>query len=400
MQDHKHSQAGAGRPAAADSLAQARAQVSVPVAIPEGRRVLAEEYDVALLDLDGVVYSGSSAVAGAVPALAAARRAGLRLAFVTNNASRPPSAIAAQLAGLGVPARPQDVITSAQAAASLLADRLPPGAPVLVAGGIGLRLALHDKGLRPVSTAAERPVAVVQGFAPDISYGLLAEAALAIRAGALFVAANTDPTLPTPRGPQPGNGSLVQVIVVATGTLPIVAGKPEPPLHAEAIARTGARHPLVVGDRLDTDIEGAVRAGADSLLVLTGVSGPVDLLLAPARQRPTYLAAALGGLLERQPVIGPVRARGDGQDGGDGGAGGDGRAAAAAFRCGGWTASRGPGGEPLELSGSGEPIDGLRALCAAAWSADPAAEITAGMVQPALSALGYGGADRPAPAAV
>jgi HAD superfamily hydrolase (TIGR01450 family) len=324
---------------------------------------LCSAYDVGLVDLDGVIYTGQSAVPGAVSALAAARAAGLRLAFVTNNASRSPSAIAGQLSALGVTARAADVVTSAQAAASLIASRVPAGARVLVAGGIGLRLALRERGLRPVSTAAEGPAAVVQGYAPDLSYALLAEAALAVRAGALFVASNADATLPTARGLQPGNGSLLKVTETATGVRPLVAGKPEPPLHAEALARTGARRPLVIGDRLDTDIEGAERAGADSLLVLTGVSSPADAVLAPPERRPAFLAADLGGLLVAHPAVTT-----------DGGA----------FRCGGWTVrfarghagsgrvpGRGAAGPTAQAEGSGDPADGLRALCAAAW-AEPA----------------------------
>jgi len=309
-------------------------------------RPLSDVYDVALLDLDGVVYMGGAAVDGATQALAEARRRGMRLAFVTNNASRSPSAIAAQLNRLGVPAVQTEIVTSAQAAARLLAERLPAGAPVLVVGGIGLRLALRERGLRPVSTALDRPAAVVQGYAPDIGYPLLAEGGLAVRAGAWFVAANADLTLPTPRGLQPGNGSLVQVIATATGQRPVVAGKPEPPLHAEAVARSGARHPLVVGDRLDTDIESAVRSGADSLLVLTGVTRPLDAVLASARHRPTYLAESLTGLLGPHPE---VTVTGD------------------TFCCDGWRAIA-TGGQ-VALSGSGAAIDGLRALCAAAWSA-------------------------------
>jgi glycerol-1-phosphatase len=315
-------------------------------------------YDAALLDLDGVIYTSQSAVPGAVSVLHAARDAGLPLAFVTNNASRSPSAIAAQLTGLGVAATAAEVVTSAQAAARLIASRIPAGSAVLVAGGTGLRLALREHGLRPVSTAADHPAAVVQGYAPDLSYSLLAEAALAIRAGAWFVASNGDATLPTARGLQPGNGSLVRAIETATGVHAEVAGKPEPPLHAEAITRTGARHPLVVGDRLDTDIAGAVRAGADSLLVLTGVTGPADAVLAPPQRRPVFLAADLGGLLDVHPAVT--------RDG-------------AYFRCGGWTsrltAGAGDGGDtsaapaPVpEVTGAGNPLDGLRAVCAAAWS--------------------------------
>lgn len=330
---------------------------------PRGHaRPLSETYDVALLDLDGVIYLGGTGIPGAPQALTEARRRGMRLAFVTNNAARSPAAIAQQLTRLGVSASPADLVTSAQAAARLIADRLPRGSAVLVAGGIGLRLALREHGLRPVSTAAERPAAVVQGYAPDISYALLAEAAEAIRGGAWYVASNADATLPSSRGPLPGNGSLVQLIVTATGRQPVVAGKPEPPLHAEAVRRTGARRPLVVGDRLDTDIEGAVRAGADSMLVLTGVSQPADAVLAPPHCRPVYLATDLNGLLEPHPDV---------------------TAADGAFSCGGWAVRL---TSELEVSGAGRPIDGLRALCAAAWSADA---VTAEMVHSAVAKLGF-----------
>jgi glycerol-1-phosphatase len=304
-------------------------------------------YDVALLDLDGVVYLGGTAIPGAAQALCKAQAAGMRLAYVTNNAFRTPAAIAALLTSFGAPATVQDVVTSAQAAARLLAERLPAGAPVLVVGGSGLRMALRERGLRPVSTALDRPQAVVQGYSPDVSYSMLAEGGLAVAAGALFVASNGDLTLPGRRGSQPGNGALIQVIATATGVQPVVAGKPEPPLHQESVLRTGAKHPLVVGDRLDTDIEGAHRVGADSLLVLTGVTGPAEAVLAPPSQRPTYLAEDLAGLLEPHPGV----KRGDGT-----------------FSCGGWTVRR--NGDELELSGDGERIDGLRALCAAAWATE------------------------------
>ena len=259
----------------ADGNAQQQQQQPALKDCPEP---LSSHYDVALLDLDGVVYLGGSAIPGVAEALGQAAAAGMRLAFVTNNAFRTPSAIAAQLTGLGVQASAGDIVTSAQAAARLLAERLPAGSAVLVIGGSGLRIAVRERGLRPVSVAAAKPAAVVQGYAPDVDYSHLAEGTLAVQAGALFVASNADATLPTPRGRHPGNGSMVQVIANATGVRPLVAGKPEPPMHAESVQRTGARRPLVVGDRLDTDIEGACRVGADSLLVLTGVSKPADVL--------------------------------------------------------------------------------------------------------------------------
>src|SRR5258708_5297778 len=195
---------------AARTAAAADAAPAVP--LTPGQRPPAASYDVALLDLDGVVYSGPDPIGGAVDALAAAREAGLRIAFVTNNASRSPSAIAEHLTRLGVPARSADVVTSAQAAATLIANRFPPGSAVLVAGSNGLRLAVRERGLRPVSLAADHPVAVVQGYAPDMNYGLLAEAGVAGRDGALFLGTNPRPTPPPPPGPQPATPSPPQVI--------------------------------------------------------------------------------------------------------------------------------------------------------------------------------------------
>src|SRR5690606_29947175 len=310
-------------------------------------RPLSEAYDVALLDLDGVVYVGSRPVPAAAESLAKARAAGQRLAFVTNNASRTPSAVAALLTDVGVPAEADDVVTSAQAAARLLAE--------------GLRRAVGAHGLRRVSTAAGRPPAVVQGYHPGLGYGLLAEGAKAVAMGALFVGSNGDLTIPGGDGPpQPGNGALLRVISAATGVEPIVTGKPERPLHQESILRTGARRPLVVGDRLDTDIEGANNGNADSLLVFTGVTDPLQALTAPPHRRPTYLAPDLTGLLVPHPEV--VR---------DGGG----------HRCGGWTARR--DGGTFTLEGTGDPYDGLRALAAAAWetATPPPAESLAGALE-------------------
>jgi HAD superfamily hydrolase (TIGR01450 family) len=271
-------------------------------------QALTEHHDVLLLDLDGVVYVGPHAVPGAPEALAQARSSGVRLAFVTNNAARPPEVVARHLSELGVEAQPADVVTSAQAAASMLAAELPGGARVLAIGGEGLRQALTARGLVPVTSADDGPVAVVQGFAPETSWTMLLEACVGVSAGLPWVATNTDLTIPTTRGTAPGNGALVQVVRTATGATPRVAGKPFRPLMDESCVRTGARRALVVGDRLDTDIAGAHAAGLPSLLVLTGITGAQELLGAPPQQRPTYLAADLFGL--HRPHTAPRRENG------------------------------------------------------------------------------------------
>ncbi|MFG2625735.1 HAD hydrolase-like protein [Streptomyces sp. NPDC048473] len=307
---------------------------------------LNEAYDTALLDLDGVVYAGGHAIVHAVDSLGTARDGGMHLAYVTNNALRTPAAVAEHLTELGVPAESADVITSAQAVARLMADQLPAGARVLVVGGEGLRVALRERGLVPVESADDEPVAVAQGYGgPDMTWGRFAEAAYAIARGVPWFASNTDLTIPSARGIAPGNGAAVEVVRIATGAEPQVAGKPLPPMHRETVLRTGAERPLVVGDRLDTDIEGAFNGGVDSLLVLTGVTDAAQLVAAGPKHRPTYVDADLRGLLTGQPE---VTRTGDG------------------FGCGGWTAS--VRGDDLVLEGDGDTLDGLRALCGAAWS--------------------------------
>ncbi|MFI2373260.1 HAD-IIA family hydrolase [Streptomyces sp. NPDC018833] len=307
---------------------------------------LSEAYDTALLDLDGVVYAGGEAIAYAVESLATARAGGMHLAYVTNNALRTPDAVAAHLTELGIPTAADDVITSAQAVARLISEQVPAGSRVLVVGGEGLRVALRERGLEPVESADDGPVAVVQGYGgPDLAWGRFAEACYAIARGVPWFASNTDLTIPGARGIAPGNGAAVEVVRIATGAEPRIAGKPLPPMHRETILRTGAERPLVVGDRLDTDIEGAFNGGVDSLLVLTGVTDAAQLLAAVPSHRPTYIDADLRGMLTSQPEV----TEADGE-----------------LRCGGWSAA--VRGDELVLDGEGTPLDGLRALCGAAWT--------------------------------
>lgn len=265
--------------------------------------VLWDAYDVALLDLDGVVYIGSRAVSGAPEHLAKAGAAGLRLAYVTNNASRTPDTVARHLRLLGISVRDEEVVTSAQAAARLLQERLPAGAAVFVIGGTGLHVALAELGLRPVQDPDDGPVAVVSGFSADVRWGTVIDGAILVRNGLPWVASNTDLTVPTAHGPGPGNGALVGVVATFAKRRPVVAGKPEKPLFEETVRRVGGRRPLVVGDRLDTDIEGARRVGYDSLLVMTGVTDVEALVSAAPEMRPSYVGADLGALSRPQPAV-------------------------------------------------------------------------------------------------
>ncbi|HLR98772.1 MAG TPA: HAD-IIA family hydrolase [Mycolicibacillus parakoreensis] len=254
---------------------------------------LLDAHDCLLLDLDGTVFRGHRPTEGAVEAL---RTAPARALFVTNNASRSAAQVADHLRELGFEAAAEDVVTSAQSAAHLLSRRLEPGAPVLVVGTDSLAAEIRAVGLTPVRRFAEDPVAVVQGHSPDTGWAQLAEAALAVRSGALWVASNVDRTLPSERGLLPGNGAMVAALRAATDTDPQVAGKPAPTLLTDALARGRFASPLVVGDRLDTDIAGANASGLPSLMVLTGVNSARDAVFADPDQRPTYLGADLRAL--------------------------------------------------------------------------------------------------------
>jgi HAD superfamily hydrolase (TIGR01450 family) len=254
---------------------------------------LAQQHDCLLLDLDGTVFRGQQATEGSVETLASVTG---RALFVTNNASRAPGDVAKHLNEMGFVAHADDVVTSAQSAAKLLASQLPSGARVLVIGTDALADEVSNVGLVPVREATEDPAAVVQGHSPETGWANLAEAALAIRSGATWVAANVDRTLPSERGLLPGNGSMVAALRTATDQDPQVAGKPEPTLLNDALARGRFESPLVVGDRLDTDISGANAAGLPSLMVLTGVSTAPEMVRAVPRERPDYLGADLRSL--------------------------------------------------------------------------------------------------------
>nr|WP_268742040.1 HAD-IIA family hydrolase [Mycolicibacter sinensis] len=246
------------------------------------------------MDLDGTVFRGGEPTVGAVETLAELPS---RALFITNNSSRGADEVAAHLNRLGFTAAAEDVATSAQIAAHLLAEQLPAGSRVLVVGTESLAAEIAAAGLEPVRLASDEPAAVVQGLSTETGWAQLAEAALAIRAGAMWMTTNVDKTLPSERGLLPGNGSMVAALRAATDAEPQVAGKPGPALLTEALTRGEFYAPLVVGDRLDTDIAAANAAALPSLMVLTGVNSARDAVGAVAEQRPTYIGHDLRALL-------------------------------------------------------------------------------------------------------
>ncbi|WP_245155220.1 HAD-IIA family hydrolase [Nocardioides sp. 1609] len=312
--------------------------------LSESLSPLAETYDLAMLDLDGVVYVGPDAVPGAADHLAEVRTGGMRLAFITNNAARPPSTVADHLTSLGVRAEVGDVVTSAQAAARVLLDRLGPDGRVVLLGGEGLQVALTEAGLSIVGPDDDAD-AVVTGYGPQVVWADIMRASVRIRDGLWWVASNTDLSIPTPYGVAPGHGVLVDTIRRFAGVDPEVAGKPARPLLDETVRRVGGERPLMVGDRLDTDIEGARNVGIDSLLVLTGVTGLDELVAARPQERPTYVGLDLGALREPQPAP---------QETGEG------------WTLGGWSGR--VVADRLEVDGDGDPGDWWRVVAAASWS--------------------------------
>ena len=262
--------------------------------------MLIDNFDSLLLDLDGVVYRGKNSIVGAVYSIQKAKELGKKVGYITNNASRTPEQIAQQLVDFGIPVFPGEIIGSAEAAAKLLASKLSSG-KVLVVGGEGLRTEVAKQGFEVVDSASDQPVAVLQGFSPEVDWPQLAEAAFAIQAGAIWIATNQDWTLPLEKGIAPGNGTLVGAVHTAVGILPEFAGKPFRPIFDSALKQLDINNPLVIGDRLDTDIKGAIGAGLASACVLTGIVGRKELLGARSDERPNFIIQDLRGLFEAYP---------------------------------------------------------------------------------------------------
>jgi len=311
--------------------------------LEESATALVEAHDLVMFDLDGVVYVGGEAIDGVAGVIDRVRGSGRHVAFVTNNASRTPDQVAAKLTKVGVSAESHDVVTSAQAAARLLVEQHGAGARVLLLGGEGLRVALVEAGLEPVDDP-EGAVAVASGYGPDVRWRDIMRVSTLVRDGLPYVASNADLTIPTPYGLAPGHGVLVRTITGFAGVDATVAGKPEKPLMEETVLRVGGDRPLMVGDRLDTDIEGAHAIDAPSLLVLTGVTWLEELAAAPPRLRPTYISPTLAGLFEPHPVPSVTDAT---------------------VELGGWAASVVDG--RLTVAGQGGDADWWRVVATACW---------------------------------
>ena len=315
--------------------------------------ILLTAFDAVLADLDGVVYAGPAAIPGAIDALNGLAAKTVKLAYVTNNASRTPAQVAAHLRDLGAPADDDQVVSSAQAGAALLATKFPAGSKVLVTGSAALAQEVLDLGMKVVASAQDDPDVVIQGFDPSLGWVDLAEATFAIKGGAAWIATNTDMTIPRDRGIAPGNGTLVAAVRAAVGFDPMVAGKPEAPLFHTAANRLGSQSALVVGDRLDTDILGGNNAGMATALVLTGVDSCETALRARTAERPQFIIADLGGLYAPYPELS--------FDGGS-------------VTCGGASAQvvvdeNGPAS--VQIQGSADDLNAWRAACAAWWAAVP-----------------------------
>jgi len=309
---------------------------------------LISSYDLAMLDLDGVVYRGELAVPHAVETISRVAATDVRLAYLTNNASRTAVEVADQIRGFGLSVGDGDVVTAGEAIARIVAESVPAGSAVLVVGGPGLTVPLEAWGLHCVSSADENPAAVVQGFHPDVGWRNLAEASYAIQAGVKWFVSNLDQTFPSARGTAPGNGSLVEAVHRATGAEPVaIAGKPEQGLFEEAQRRAGATRPLMVGDRIDTDIVGALNCGIDALHVLTGINGLNDVIQLPPEHRPHYVAPDLRSLLAEHPdvLVDDMRAM-----------------------CGSAIASADGDGDVTLAAGEPGSLDAVRAVVVAGWT--------------------------------
>ncbi len=270
---------------------------------------LAAEYEAFLLDLDGVLYRGDQPIPSAAPTVEALRAAGKQLVFLTNNSARTPEQVAEKLRGLGIDAEGSEVLTSAEATAELLSREADGGArSAFVIGRDGLRSALSAAGIEVIDGDATDAAFVVVGWDQEVTYEALRRATVLVRGGARLIATNADASYPAPGGELwPGAGAILAAVETASGSKATVVGKPHRPLFETALSRVGTRNALVVGDRIETDIAGAVAAGLDAAMVRTGAGAPSELVDHDAL--PVAILHDVGGVLSNVAAARPRPAR-------------------------------------------------------------------------------------------
>ena len=264
---------------------------------------LIDSYDCVLLDLDGVVYLGKTPIDNAVKTIKELQKRKINIAVITNNGSVTAKSVSKWMKDFGLDFKASAIVTSSQTLCWYLMDKFPKSSKVLVVGSTGLKDSVSDAGFKVVTKADKNPVVVCNGIDADISQKDLAEMCYAIAGGAVWVSTNGDYTFPTEKGLAPGNGAFNALITSITGKSPILMGKPEPHMFKQAAQIFSSKNPLVVGDRLDTDIQGANNANFKSLCVLTGVSDLNQIKNAPLPTAPTYVGKDLSALIDNNYLV-------------------------------------------------------------------------------------------------
>ncbi len=232
-----------------------------------------------IMDMDGVLWRGDQPLPGMHELFAFLRDHAVPFALATNNSRLTPADYVEKIARMGVDGvQDRQIVTSGTATAAYITRRYPYRSVIHVLGGDGLRTLITSAGFEVTGEVDPRVVAVVVGIDFALTYDKLKKASLCLRAGADFIATNTDATFPTPEGLVPGAGSIISALQTASGKIPISMGKPGRAMFDAALESLGTAeaHTLMIGDRLDTDIAGAAQAGLQTALVLTGVTTPAE----------------------------------------------------------------------------------------------------------------------------
>ena len=264
---------------------------------------LIDSYDCVLLDLDGVVYLGKTPIDNAVKTIKELQKRSVNIAVITNNGSVTAKSVSKWMKDFGLDFKASSIVTSSQTLCWYLKDKYPKGSKVLVVGSESLKESVTEAGFKFVAKAEKDPVVVVNGIDADVSQKDLAEMCFAISKDVDWVSTNGDYTFPTEKGLAPGNGAFNALITSITGKTPLLMGKPEPHMFKQAAELFSSKNPIVVGDRLDTDIQGANKAGFKSMCVLTGVSDMTQIQQASLSTAPTYVGKDLSALIDNNYLV-------------------------------------------------------------------------------------------------